>query len=188
MHGLRRFRVGAALTLRPSLILACIFAFPSGEALAQGRWRPDAPENRQLLPTFNYATVESVLDEIGARHERRGTVGRPSLLVTFPGGRRAAIVFGTCSADGAVCRAISLQSGWERPTGATTERAAAALLAFNQRYAFSRAFMLPNGNLALQRYLTADYGFVRGNLAVNLLAFAAQMDLFAQEVLAPLSR
>lgn len=168
--------------------IAGALALLPGEAPAQGQWNPQAPENRQVLPTFNYSTVESVLDEIGARHERRGTPARPSLLVTFAGGRRAAIVFGACTPDGSVCRAISLQGGWERPQGASSERAAAALLAFSQRYAFSRAFMLPNGNLALQRYLTADYGFVRGNLAVNLLAFAAQMDLFAQEVLAPLSR
>jgi len=174
-------RAGASL-------VAFALALVPGQALAQGRWNPDAAENRQVPPTFNYATVESVLDEIGARHERRGTPARPSLLVTFASGRRAAIVFGACSSDGNVCRAISLQGGWERPQGASSERAAAALLAFSQRYAFSRAFMLPNGNLALQRYLTADYGFVRGNLAVNLLAFAAQMDFFAQEVLAPLSR
>lgn len=171
-----------------AIVLASALALLPGRALGQGRWNPEAPENRQVLPTFNYATVESVLAEIGARYERRGAPGRPSLLVTFASGRRAAIVFGACSSDGNVCRAISLQGGWERPPGATTEGAAAALLAFNQRYAFSRAFMLSNGNLALQRYLTADYGFVRGNLAVNLLAFAAQMDLFAEEVLTPLAR
>jgi len=171
-----------------SLVAACAFLVCAGEAQAQGRWSPQAPENRQLLPTFNYATVESVLNEIGARYERRGPPGRPSLLVTFAGGRRAAIVFGACTPDGNACRAISLQAGWARPSTATSERAAAVLLAFSQRYAFSRAFMLPNGNLALQRYLTGDYGFIRGDLAVNLLAFAAQMDLFAQEVLGPLSR
>jgi hypothetical protein len=154
----------------------------------QGRWTPQAPENRQLLPTFNYATVESVLAEIGARYQRRGPPDRPSLLVTFHSGRRAAIVFGSCSEGGNVCRAISLQSGWTPPPGAGSARAADLTLAFARRYAFSRAFILPNGNLALQRYLTADYGFIRGNLAVNLLAFAAQLDLFAREVLAPLSR
>jgi hypothetical protein len=161
---------------------------PSHAAHAQGRWSPDAPENRQLLPTFNYATVESVLAEIGARYERRGPPGRPSLLVTFHSGRRAAIVFGSCSDGGNMCRAISLQSGWSLPPGATSARAADLTFAFARRYAFSRAFVLPNGNLALQRYLTADYGFIRGNLAVNLLAFAGQLDLFAREVLAPLSR
>ena len=45
--------------------------------------------------------------------------------------------------------------------------------------------MLADGRPALQRYLTADYGFIRGNLAVNLLVFAGQMDLFAAEVLRP---
>ena len=171
-----------------AIALALALVLLPGQALGQGRWNPEAAENRQVLPTFNYVTVEGVLAEIGARYERRGAPGRPSLLVTFASGRRAAIVFGACSSDGNVCRAISIQGGWERPAGATTERAAAAVLAFNQRYAFSRAFMLSNGNLALQRYLTGDYGVVRGNLAVNLLAFAAQMDLFAQEVLMPLAR
>jgi hypothetical protein len=161
---------------------------PGAAAVGQGRWSPDAPSNRQVVATFNYATVESVLDEIGARHERRGPAERPSLLVTFPSGRRAAIVFGSCSDGGNVCRAISLQSGWTLPRGATSARAAELTQAFARRYAFSRAFVMANGNLALQRYLTADYGFIRGNLAVNLLAFAAQLDLFAREVLAPLSR
>ena len=173
--------------LRP-LLAVLLLSGPCYAVHAQGRWSPDAPENRQLLPTFNYATVESVLAEIGARYERRGPPGRPSLLVTFHSGRRAAIVFGSCSDGGNMCRAISLQSGWSLPPGATSKRAADLTFAFARRYAFSRAFVLPNGNLALQRYLTADYGFIRGNLAVNLLAFAGQLDLFAREVLAPLSR
>ena len=172
--------------LAPTLGILLLSA--TADVAAQGRWRPDASDNRQLLPTFNYSTLESVLEEIGARSERRGVGERPSLLVTFSSGRRAAIVFGSCSEGGNVCRAISLQSGWALPPSATSERALALTEAFTRRYAFSRAFMLPNGNLALQRYLTADYGFIRGNLAVNLLAFAAQLDLFGQEVLAPLSR
>lgn len=163
-------------------------AVAAAPAAAQPRWNPQAPDNWQTLPTFNYGSVELVLDEIGARHERRGPSDRPSLLVTFPSGRRGAIVFGACTDGGNACRALSIQAGWALPAGATSARAADAVQAFNRRYAFSRAFVLPNGNLALQRYLTADYGFVRGNLAVNLLAFAGQMDLFAAEVLDPLSR
>lgn len=174
-------RLFGAFLLHSSVFLA-------QPAHAQGRWSPEAPSNRQLLPTFNYASVESVLDEIGARYERRGPSTRPSLLVTFHTGRRAAIVFGSCSEGGNACRAISLQSGWTPPAGAASKRAADLTQGFARRYAFSRAFVLANGNLALQRYLTADYGFIRGNLAVNLLAFAAQLDLFAREVLQPLSR
>ena len=41
---------------------------------------------------------------------------------------------------------------------------------------------------SLLRYLTADYGFIRGNLAVNLLVFASQADIFANQVLRPLER
>lgn len=167
--------------------LASLLATPS-PAAAQTRWNPQAAENWQTLPTFNYGSVELVLDQVGIRHERRGSADRPALLITFPSGRRGAIVFGSCSDGGNACRAISIQAGWSLPGTGTPERAANAVQAFNRRYAFSRAFILPNGNLALQRYLTADYGFIRGDLAVNLLAFAGQLELFAHEVLAPLSR
>lgn len=155
-------------------------------ALAQAPavpWNPAAPENRQVLPTFNYATVEPVLTAIGARSMRRGTAERPALDVTFPNGRRAAIIFGNCEQQGAVCKAISIQAVWLRPAGPAAAGLPTAIQAFNQRYAFSRATLLADGRPALQRYLTADFGFIRGNLAVNLLVFANQIERFTAEVL-----
>jgi hypothetical protein len=146
-------------------------------------WNPAAPENRQVLPTFNYATVESVLTQIRARFERRGTADRPALQIIFPNNRRAAILFGNCERAGAACKAISIQALWNRPAGAAAARLPAAIQAFNQRYAFARAYLTADGRPALQRYLTADYGFIRGNLAVNLLVFANQSDRFAAEVI-----
>ena len=146
-------------------------------------WNPAAPENRQLLPSFNYATVESVLAAIGARAERRGSADRPALAVTFANNRRAAILFGSCERQGAACKAISIQAVWTRPASVPAERLAANIQQFNRRYAFSRAFLTADGRPALQRYLTADYGFIRGNLAVNLLVFAEQSERFAAEVL-----
>lgn len=176
--------------MRAVLAPACLFFLPVG-VLAQPPapppvpWNPASPENRQLLPTFNYATVESVLRAINARSERRGTAERPALAVTFANGRRAAILFGSCERQGAACKAISIQSVWTRPANLTPDRLAANIRGFNQRYAFSRAFLLADGRPALQRYLTADYGFVRGNLAVNLLVFANQAERFSIEALRP---
>ena len=72
---------------------------------------------------------------------------------------------------------------WIRPPGLAPERLADNIQQFNRRYAFSRAFLTADGRPALQRYLTADYGFIRGNLAVNLLVFASQTERFAAEVL-----
>jgi hypothetical protein len=152
-------------------------------AQAPPPWNPAAPENRQILPAFNYATVESVLTQIGARFVRRGTAERPALDVTFPNNRRAAILFGNCERAGAACKAISIQALWNRPEAAAAARLPAAIQAFNQRYAFSRAYLTADGRPALQRYLTADYGFIRGNLAVNLLVFANQAERFAAEVI-----
>lgn len=148
-------------------------------------WNPAAPENRQVLPTFNYETVEGVLNAISARYERRGTAERPALAVTFANGRRAAILFGACERQGAACKAISIQAIWTRPANVTPEQLAANIRAFNQRYAFARAYITSNGRAGLQRYLTADYGFIRGNLAVNLLVFANQAERFALEALRP---
>jgi hypothetical protein len=159
-------------------ILVC--ALP---ARAQVPWNPASPENRQVLPTFNYATVETVLTAIGARFVRRGTADRPALDVTFPNNRRAGILFGNCERQGAACKAISIQALWPVPVGAKAARLPAAIQAFNQRYAFSRAYLTADGRPALQRYLTADFGFIRGNLAVNLLVFANQEERFAAEVL-----
>jgi hypothetical protein len=168
-----------------SLILFAIPAIAAAQAPPPVPWNPASPENRQILPTFNYATVETVLAAINARAERRGTADRPALAVTFPNGRHAAILFGSCERQGAACKAISIQAVWTRPANLPADRLAANISAFNQRYAFSRAYLTQDGRPALQRYLTADYGFIRGNLAVNFLVFANQSERFAVEVLRP---
>lgn len=165
--------------------LAALALLAGGAAAAQppaaGPFNAAAPENRQVLPAFSYATVEPVLAQIGARFERAGDAERPALTVTFANGRRAAILFGSC--QGTSCRAISIQAVWRAPAGTGAAALAAAVAAFNQRYAFSRALVAADGRPTLQRYLTADYGFIRGNLAVNLIVFAGQIDRFAAEVM-----
>lgn len=178
-----------ALNIRPIVALAIGYVV-SSPAFAQqpARFNPAAPENRQVLPTFNYGTVELVLTQIGARFERRGTADRPALSVTFANGRRAAIIFGSCERQGTVCRAISIQAIWPRPARIPADRLAAALQGFNQRFAFGRASLTQDGRPALQRYLTADFGFIRGDLAVNLLVFASQADRFQADVLSATAR
>jgi hypothetical protein len=150
-------------------------------------WNPKAPENRQLLPSFNLPAVEGVLDAIRARHQRgAGKGAAASIIVTFANNRKAVISFGACEQDGGACKAISIQSFWTKMATVPPLQVAGAIEQFNRRYAFSKAFVASDGRPALQRYLTADYGFIRGNLAVNLLVFASQADRFAAEVLLPL--
>lgn len=163
--------------------LMIVSASAASAQVAPARFNPASPENRQVLPAFSYQTVEAVLTQIGATFERRGTAERPALAVTFPNNRRAAILFGSCERQG--CKAISIQAVWTRPANLPAERVATGIQTFNQRYAFSRAFLTQDGRPALQRYLTADYGFIRGNLAVNLLVFANQAERFAIEVMRP---
>lgn len=173
--------------LRTALIAALGIEGAPAAAQAQSvLWNPAAPENRVVLSSFNYGTVESVLTSIGARFQRSGNAARPALAVTFPNGRQAGLLLGNCERQGAACKALSVQSVWARPANLTPERLALAIQQFNQRYAFSRAFVTADGRPALQRYLTADFGIIRGNLAVNLLVFANQAERFSTEVLRPL--
>lgn len=161
-------------------------AAPAPGQVAPPRWNPRAPENSQLLPTFNYATVGAVLDSIGATHQRSGEASQPRLLVTFANNRKATLVFGACNADGSACKSLSIQSYWTKIANAPPDAAAKAIAGFNQRYSFGKAFLAADGRPALQRYLTGDYGFIRGDLAVNLLVFANQAERLSSEVLRPL--
>ena len=83
-----RLRHGSALRLA----FALGWLASAAPAQAQVPWNPRAPENNQVRPSFNYATVEEVLNAIGARHERSGTSpARPLIVVTFANGRRAVL-------------------------------------------------------------------------------------------------
>jgi hypothetical protein len=169
--------------LLPLLLLAANAA----SAAAQSPWNPRAPENAEVRPAFSASNVEEVLGAIGARYQRGGTAARPLIAVTFANGRRAVISFVSCNADASVCKGLGIQSSWVAPTGTPAARIASAIELFNRRYSFSKTFVAGNGRLTIQRYLTGDYGFIRGDLAVNLLVFANQADRFANEVIGPLS-
>ena len=174
-----------AIGLAGALSLSAAPAASIAQATPPPRWTPNAPDNAQLLPNFSYASVEPVLTAIGARFQRSGQTASPALLVTFPNNRRASLIFSSCDSAGA-CKALSIQSFWTRIANSPPERTAQAIASFNQRYSFGKAFVAADGRPALQRYLTADYGFIRGNLAVNLLVFANQAEQFATQVLRPL--
>src|SRR3546814_13296495 len=94
-------------------------------------------------------------------------------------------MFGSCNADGSACKALSIQSYWTKIANAPPGRAADAIADFNRRYSFAKAFIAEDGRPALQRYLTADYGFLRGTHAANLLDFANPAERFASDVLGP---
>ena len=149
------------------------------------RWNPKAPDNAQTLSGFSFATLEPVLAAIGARYQRSGSAARPELLVSFANDRKAILMLSACGTGGS-CKALSIQSYWTPIANSSPERTAEAIQTFNRKYAFAKAYVAPDGRPALQRYLTADYGIVRGNLAVNLLVFAQQADQFATDVLRPL--
>jgi Putative bacterial sensory transduction regulator len=174
--------------LAAAIALSCLASsVAAAAALPVPRWNPKAPENGQVLPGFNYTTVETVLASIGARFQRTGkTPDKPSLHVTFPNGHSAALVLSACDPAGRLCKALTIQSWWDGLKAVPADRTAQATVQFNERYAFAKAFVAADGRPSLQRYLTADYGFVRGNLAVNLLVFADQAKRFAGEVLQPL--
>lgn len=173
-----------------------LLAFPVAAAAAPAApaappppiWNPKAPENRQLVPAFSGTTVAAVLNAIGARYQRSDAeAGRIALLVTFRNGKTALLTLSSCEAAGG-CKAMSIQSFWARSARVPADRTADSIERFNQRFAFAKAFITPDGRPSLQRYLTADFGFIRGDLAVNLLVFADQAERFAVEFLEPLEK
>ena len=173
--------------MKSAIAAASAFALIGSSAgAAIPRWNPKAPENSQVLPAFSTPAVESVLTAIGARFQRSGTAARPTLLVTFANNRKAVLALGGCTGAVPACKSLSMQSNWTRIANSTPQRTAAAIQKFNQRYSFAKAFMTADGQPGMQHYLTADYGFIRGNLAVNLLVYATQVDRFATQVLGPL--
>jgi hypothetical protein len=176
------------MKLGVAFLLLLVGTVSAAEA-AVPNWNPKAADNGQLLPAFTPANVAAVLASVGARPQRSGNdPAAPALIATFPNGRRALLSMSACDAAGTRCKALSIQSFWNKLERATPESTAQAIQRFNRRYAFSKAFLTPDGRPSLQRYLTADYGFVRGNLAVNLLVFADQADRFTKEFLEPLER
>lgn len=174
------------MTAAAKIAGTALLAFALTGAAAPTRWNPRAPENNQLLPAFSHATVAPVLDSIGARYSRTGGAANPGFNVTFANGRKAVLSLGACNADGSGCKSLSMQSSWTRIANSPMPRVAEAIQRFNQRYSFGKAYLTEDGRPGMQRYLTADYGFIRGNLAVNLLVFANQIDRFATQVLQPL--
>ena len=164
-------------------------ALPAAGTAPLPHWNPKAPENARLLPGFSQASVAEVLGAVGARVQRSGTdAAHSDLLATFPNGTKAVIALNGCDAAGIGCKALNIQSFWTKSSKVPPERTAEAVTAFNQRYSFGKAFVMADGRTTLQYYMTADYGFVRGNLAVVLLVFADQAEKLAAEFLRPLER
>lgn len=173
--------------MKTAIAALSALALTAGSAgAAVPRWNPKAPENNQVFPAFNYANVENVLSAIGARYQRSGSAAKPTLLVTFANNRKAVLTLGACNGNGSACKSLSMQSNWTKIANSPPATTAAAIQRFNQRYSFGKAFLTTEGQPGMQRYITADYGIVRGNLAVNLLVFANQVNRFATEVLQPL--
>ena len=78
-------------------------AVAASAAAAAVPWNPSAPENRTVIAAFNHASVEGVLDSIGARHQRSGNAARPGMTVIFANGSRAALTFGNCDRAATAC-------------------------------------------------------------------------------------
>ncbi|HEV2080403.1 MAG TPA: YbjN domain-containing protein [Allosphingosinicella sp.] len=173
--------------MKPAIAAAAAFALIGSSAGgAAPPWNAKAPENNEVFPAFTSDSVESVLTAIGARYQRSGTAAKPTLLVTFANNRKAVLSLGGCAGAVPACKSLSMQSNWTRIANSTPARTASAIQRFNQRYSFGKAFVTADGQPGMQHYLTADYGYIRGNLAVNLLVFATQVDRFARQVLGPL--
>ena len=133
----RRFRLISHVPAHASLLAAALQPPP-----AAGRSTLPRPRTRQVLPASPMRRSSRCSPRSAPASSGPGPTSRPTLAVTFANGRRAAILFGSCF-ENDVCRAISIQAVWNAPAGDGAAQLGAAIAAFNQRYAFSRATSSP---------------------------------------------
>lgn len=130
---------------------------------------------RTIMNNFDAAALGPVLAEMGASYEVAQVGGQTVLVVSVPGGVRFVATPVACSgADGSNCTGLNLIALYQ------TKAPARTVEAFNYRYAFSSAGRDNDGYAYLSRYITADFGIPRGNIAVNVAVFVVHAIEFNQ--------
>ncbi len=133
----------------------------------------DTPE--QIVASFAIPDLNGLLDELGYEHEA-GTLpsGAAVIRVTAPDGLAFYLQPRACDADR--CAGLSITAAFRGPAPFDP----AMITAYNLRYVFMKGVLLPDGGALLGRYIIADYGIPRGNIAVNIAAFVNMAGEFGQ--------
>ncbi|MBI1393251.1 MAG: hypothetical protein GC152_10975 [Alphaproteobacteria bacterium] len=136
---------------------------------------------RGIVANFDATHLGPVLDELGiAWQERRTDDGGRYIRASVGTAFAFNIVPSACGDSVALtdCVGVSFIALYGGP-----QMNYQTVSAFNQRYAFTTAGVLPGGRDAfISRYEIADYGIARGNVASSIANFAYLADRFKNEI------
>lgn len=140
-----------------------------GASLAHAQMADPVVNPHGMIPNFDATNLGPVLNDLGiVWQERRTADGRPFIAASIGGALSFNIVQTACDpASGLNCVGMQVFASYQG-----VKANAQTVAAFNSKYAFSSAGMLPESNAAyISRYEIADYGIPRGNIASSLYSF-----------------
>jgi hypothetical protein len=158
------------------LLLASIH----GLCLAQS-WSPTDPANRELV-AVNAETLRAALKTLGAVEVAGAGSLSEKILAQFPNGSRVILDMQPCTPAAASCRRLVLASLFELPQS-KKKSSESILLEYLARYPFVNLSLSKDASKVLMmRSVMSDFGTPRGNLYMELVAFAHHVQQFRAEI------
>ncbi len=152
-----------------AVVFACFMA--AGPASAQ----VNSPE--QIASDFSLETLSGILTEMGFQYAQQSTPNNTTMLrVTGPSGLIFFIEPRACNSGR--CVGLSMNALYQRSNPYAYEE----INAYNDRYVFMKSMRLNDGSALLSRYVTADFGIPRGNIAINITVFNNLASRFPEDV------
>lgn len=150
----------------------------AGPASAQGA---EIARPRVVIDNFDAANLGPVLDDLGIIWQERRTDDGGRYLRASVGSKFAFNIVPSACADSVQlsgCVGVSFIALYGGP-----QMNYQTVSAFNQRYAFTTAGVLPGGTDAfIARYEISDYGIARGNVASSIANFVYLAERFSNEI------
>ena len=158
------------------LLLASIHS----SCLAQSWWPAD-PANREVV-TVNATTLRAALNTIGAVEVAGAKNYGEKILAQFPNGSRVILDMQPCVTGAAACRRLVLASVFELPQS-EKKLTPDLLLAYLARYPFVNLSLSEDSSRAIMmRSVMSDFGIPKGNLYMELVAFAHHVQQFRAQI------
>ena len=133
-------------------------------------------ENTKRVTNFTHQEVQALLSEMGI-NSQIGENGE--IFATTPAGYKFFVFVTACDSPGFNCRGLELFSFYDVGAGNASIVKANT---FNASYPFAKAYAMNQGGMALSRYLTADDGIARGNIAVNIVVYLRMAEKYGEYI------
>lgn len=147
--------------------------------LMLGLAAPAAAQSAGTLKAFSRADFERALREAGATVAPQ-EAGNERIDFTFDDGVVADAMLLACKDEAKKkgCLGSSLLATFSPSDGATPEQIQEAINTFNYRENFGRAYLEPDGTIAVRMYIIADGGIMRANYATQIRLWFASVSNF----------